>query len=81
MQFPQAYCGRDNRRHFGPRYKPKQGGNTLKNLPESKDLDPSLQNRPLAVKPERRAQARVESVLSRIEDATYAVLRKHEKSA
>ena len=53
----------------------------MKNLPESKDLDPALQNRPLAVKPERRAQARVESVLSRIEDATYAVLRKHEKSA
>jgi len=30
---------------------------------------------------ERRAQPRSETVLSRIEDATYAVLRKYEDSA
>ena len=53
----------------------------MKNLPESKDPNPSLPNQLIAVKLERRAQARVDSVLSRIEDATYAVLRKHEKSA
>lgn len=30
---------------------------------------------------ERRAQPRSETVLSRIEDATYAILRKHEKKS
>ena len=30
---------------------------------------------------ERRSQARADSVLSRIEDATYAILRKYDKSA
>jgi hypothetical protein len=30
-------------------------------------------------KPDRRAQPRSETTLSRIEDATYAVLRRHEK--
>jgi hypothetical protein len=28
---------------------------------------------------ERRSQARAEGVLAKIEDATYAILRKHEK--
>jgi len=32
-------------------------------------------------KEERRTKTRAETVLSRIEDATYEVLRKHEKSA
>jgi hypothetical protein len=32
-------------------------------------------------KQERRSQVRAESVLSKIEDATYAILRKYDKSA
>jgi hypothetical protein len=31
--------------------------------------------------PERRAQARKEGVLGQIEDATYAILRKHENKS
>ena len=32
-------------------------------------------------KQERRSQVRAESVLSKIEDATYAILRRYDKSA
>jgi hypothetical protein len=39
--------------------------------------------RTVAIQPsqpeERRSQARAEGVLAKIEDATYAILRKHEK--
>jgi hypothetical protein len=37
------------------------------------DIQPSRQEQ------ERRSQARAEGVLAKIEDATYAILRKHEK--
>jgi hypothetical protein len=37
------------------------------------DIQPSQQEQ------ERRSQARAEGVLAKIEDATYAILRKHEK--
>lgn len=36
------------------------------------DIQPSKQE-------ERRSQARAEGILAKIEDATYAILRKHEK--
>jgi hypothetical protein len=42
---------------------------------------PSLPVPPSKIEPDRRAQARYEGVLSRIEDATYAILRKHEKKS
>jgi len=37
------------------------------------DIPPSTEEQ------ERRSQARAEGVLAKIEDATYAILRKHEK--
>jgi hypothetical protein len=37
------------------------------------DIQPSTQEQ------ERRSQARAQGVLAKIEDATYAILRKHEK--
>jgi hypothetical protein len=37
------------------------------------DIQPSRQEQ------ERRSQTRAEGVLAKIEDATYAILRKHEK--
>lgn len=39
----------------------------------------TLRNQPSTQQQERRSQARTEGVLAKIEDATYAILRKHEK--
>jgi hypothetical protein len=49
--------------------------------PHVKDVHQSLDNQPDPKQPERRTQARSESVLSQIEDATYAALRKHDKQS
>ena len=49
--------------------------------PHEKDAYQSLDIQPEPKKQERRTQARSESVLGRIEDATYAALRKHDKQS
>jgi len=49
--------------------------------PHLKDAHQSLDIQPEPNKPERGTQARSESVLGQIEDATYAALRKHEKQS
>jgi hypothetical protein len=46
--------------------------------PQGQDTQGQLDSQPQAKKQERRSQPRGESVLERIEDATYAILRKHE---
>jgi hypothetical protein len=48
---------------------------------DSKNNKMPLNNDCSTPKQERRSQARAESVLSKIEDATYAILRKYDKSA
>ena len=47
--------------------------------PQSKDPDAPFQTPFQNPERDRRTQPRSETTLSRIEDATYAVLRKHEK--
>ena len=47
--------------------------------PYAKETQRQLDIQPQTKEQERRSQARTESVLARIEDATYTVLRKHEK--
>ena len=50
--------------------------------PHLKEPQTQADIQPIPTKQERRAQPRPESVLGQIEDATYAILRKHEdKSA
>ena len=47
--------------------------------PQGKDTIRTLDIPPTTQEQERRSQPRAEGVLARIEDATYAILRKHEK--
>jgi hypothetical protein len=47
--------------------------------PRGQETLRTFDNQPPTQKQERRSQARPEGVLAKIEDATYAILRKHEK--
>lgn len=47
--------------------------------PQGKDTIRTLDIPPTTQEQERRSQPRAEGVLAKIEDATYAILRKHEK--
>jgi hypothetical protein len=47
--------------------------------PNGKETLRTFDNQPFTQEQERRSQARAEGVLAKIEDATYAILRKHEK--
>jgi hypothetical protein len=49
--------------------------------PHAKDAQGQLDIQPQTKEQERRSQARSEGVLGQIEDATYAILRKHEKQS
>ncbi len=50
-------------------------------MPDPRTTDPTLKLGSQSYEPERdrRTLVRSDTVLSRIEDATYAILRKHEK--
>jgi hypothetical protein len=47
--------------------------------PHGKAAGRTVAIQPSQPEQERRSQARAEGVLAKIEDATYAILRKHEK--
>jgi hypothetical protein len=47
--------------------------------PHGKATPRTVAIQPSQTEPERRSQARAQGVLAKIEDATYAILRKHEK--
>lgn len=47
--------------------------------PQAKDFNGQLDLQSQSKEHDRRTQVRSETTLSRIEDATYAILRKHEK--
>jgi hypothetical protein len=49
--------------------------------PQTKDTYRQLDTQTRNQGEERRTHARSETVLNRIEDATYAILRKHEKKS
>jgi hypothetical protein len=49
--------------------------------PHVKDNQAQLDIQPITEPQERRAQPRAETVLGQIEDATYAILRKHENKS
>lgn len=55
-------------------------GETMQN-PQAKDDQQQYETTGKSKKQEPQTQARSETVLNQIEDATYAILRKHEKQS